>query len=189
MIRISINDAPKELRRLARKIPFEGLKVMRRAARRSESLMVHRTDTAIPYPAVDRGIYREAWTVENIPTGAILFNPAPHAPIIEFGSRPHRAPFNAILEWVLRKFKRQMAARIKSETGGKRVRGVQFGFARGRKALRDKRLVALAWAVWHKIRKEGTKPRHVLTGGFPQMRSFVEQELLALKRDVEAGKL
>lgn len=189
MITISIDRAPAEIQRLIKQIPRHGIKAMRRAARRAKALVVQRTDTAKPYPAVDQGFYREAWTVNDIPTGAILFNPQPHAPIVEYGALPHTPPFSAIMEWVVRKFKRRVAADVKAQAGGRPIRGERFGFARGQRARVDRRLVGIAWAVWQKIRKHGVEPRRVLSGGFQQMQGFVEQELLTLKRDIESGRI
>ena len=132
----------------------------------------------MPFPAVDRGIYREAWTVENIPDGAILFNPAPHAAAVEFGSRPFTPPYSVILEWVIRKFKNRIT--VADKASGRR---------RGRAARVDRQLVAIAWGVVNKIRRYGIKPRHVMTGGQRQMEAYVQDEMMAIKKDIEEGKI
>lgn len=60
-----------------------------------------------PQP-VDQGAYRAGWHAEQTPEGAVLYNDAPHAPIIEHGARAEnikigRAMIEALAEWVVRK--------------------------------------------------------------------------------------
>lgn len=61
-----------------------------------------------PRVPVDRGIYRGAWKVKPEEWGALVWNSAPHAPIVEDGARAEnvkvgRAMIDALTEWVLRK--------------------------------------------------------------------------------------
>ncbi len=58
---------------------------------------------------------------------------AEHAPYVEYGAKPHRAPFLPIYEWVYRK-------------------RLDFG-------IKEKEVYMVAKSVWDKIAKYGTKPR------------------------------
>lgn len=107
---------------------------------------------------VDRGQLRNAWKVVPTPTGAELFNDAPHAGIVELGSRPHRPPFRPILEWVVR------------------VLGT------GKKSFEDysevePHLFGIAKAIVRKIEAEGTRPRYMVRDSLPKLTLIAKKKV------------
>jgi hypothetical protein len=61
-------------------------------------------DETVPAP-VDRGTYRRSIRTEDIPGGAVMYNSAPHAGVVELGRRPgsRPPPLEVIEAWVHRK--------------------------------------------------------------------------------------
>ena len=57
---------------------------------------------AIEKSPSDQDQLRQAWRVEETEDGAMIANDAPHAGIVEMGSRPHIPPFFPILQWLAR---------------------------------------------------------------------------------------
>ncbi|OOC42189.1 HK97 gp10 family phage protein [Thermosipho sp. 1074] len=76
----------------------------------------------------------QSWTIKDLDYDKIkVFTNVQYAPFVEFGTKPHRPPYDAILKWV------QQKLRIK----GKKSKGV-------------------AWAVWQKIARKGTPEKRYL---------------------------
>jgi hypothetical protein len=73
------------------------------SALRLVAFTVEEIDAAKPFPATDRGELRASVEHEFVEDGATVAVSAPHAPMIEYGTRPHWPPFEPILEWVRRK--------------------------------------------------------------------------------------
>lgn len=86
-------------------------------------------------PPVDEGNYRASWAVRRTPTGAILFNTAPQAPLIEEGVRASavkvgRKMIDALTAWVLRK-------RLESDSGKARQRAWAIARAMEKRGIFD----------------------------------------------------
>ena len=107
---------------------------------------------------VDRGQAKNAWAVVPTPDGADLINDAPHAGILELGSRPHRPPLWPILEWVVRKF----------GTGKKSI--TSFSDA-------EPHLVGIAKAIVEKIAAEGTEPHYMVRDSLPKLTEIAKREV------------
>lgn len=152
---ITLGQLPGEFRLTAWLIEGAGVRALRRAAQRSRVEVQKVIDETQPYPPVDTGHYRRAWTVENVPDGADLLNPVMYAPVIEYGSRPHFVPFDALLQWARRK-----------------LRG---GALRGQ--TKDRAAKSLAARAQKAIRKRGTTPRDVLGRTEPKMWQAVRHAL------------
>lgn len=88
---------------LDKKVEKAVIKGLRSSALRLQGLVVEEIDSAKPYPAVDRSDLRNSHDHENTQSGAIVFMTAPHAGIIEWGTRPFRPPLQPLIEWALRK--------------------------------------------------------------------------------------
>lgn len=107
---------------------------------------------------VDRGEARNAWTVVPTPSGADLFNDAPHAGILELGSRPHRPPLEPILRWVVRKF------------------------GTGKRSFEDwsevePRLFGIAMAIVRNIEAHGTKPHFMVRNNLGKLTRIAKREV------------
>lgn len=85
---------------------------------------------------VDTGLLAASWKIEVTEKEAIIGNFAPHAPMIEFGTRPFTPPLGPLLEWAKRVLKQPEV---------------------------NDACYALARAVQMKIQAHGMKPKHVLT--------------------------
>ncbi|WP_126992253.1 HK97 gp10 family phage protein [Thermosipho globiformans] len=84
--------------------------------------------------ATNTGALAQRWTVKDLSYDKVkVFTNMQYAPFVEYGTKPHRAPFEPILKWV------QQQLRIR----GKKSKGV-------------------AWAVWRKIAKQGTPEKRYL---------------------------
>jgi len=118
---------------------------------------------------LDQGLFRSSWKVIYDAEGAMLVNDAPHADIIEFGSRPHWPPSAPIRAWVIRKIRQIGMEQVKNDGTGPLM--TKTGKARGTRKdssgemlAGDSRVVdTLTYLICRKISKEGTKAHHILT--------------------------
>lgn len=107
---------------------------------------------------VDKGQAKNAWSVDPTSKGAILYNDAPHAGILELGSRPHRPPFMPILRWVVRKF----------GTGKKSFEDISEV---------DSDLYAMAIGVVRKIEREGTRAHYMVRDNLSKLNRITKREV------------
>ena len=132
---------------------------LQEAGMRLHGFVVDEIDHAAPHPAVDRGELRNSVEVVMTPKGCTVTVKAPHAAIIEDGTRPFRPPFQPIFEWVVRK-------------------GL---FPDPPYTQRD-----LAWMIINHIAKVGIAPRHYMAKAFARFQAgkyvgrYVGQRLEAL---------
>ncbi len=81
---------------------------LRWAALRGKNHLITNLIPAQQPPPVDKGLYRAAWNVQELPDGALLHNDELHALFVEYGVRAEhvkigRAMIEALTEWALRK--------------------------------------------------------------------------------------
>jgi hypothetical protein len=100
-------------------------------------LIVDEIDHASPHPAVDRSELRNSVEVVMTAAGCRVVVKAPHAAIMEDGTRPFRPPYQPILEWLLRK---QLVPEEEAPTR--------------------------AWMIVQAIAKRGIAPRHYMAKAF-----------------------
>lgn len=115
------------------------------AAMRLDGRVVHEIDHADPHPAVDRSELRNS--VEVVPTdkGAIVKVTAPHAKIINDGTRPFWPPLQPLIDWLTRK---QL---VPEEEIPMRARMIQRAIAARGIAPRHYFDKAFAWLVRSKV--------------------------------------
>ncbi len=171
---VSLKDLPKALRQEAGRVRGAGLRGLRMGARRGEALMAVKSQDIS-----DLSLFMQGWTVRNTPKGAELLNDAPHAAIVEAGSRPHWPPLLPILEYLGRK-KGVSTAGVTQ--GGKWDLSDQEMFTRS-EALEELRLFAVK--VAGKIAAHGTSPKWILRDSQPQFARFVSEEVERALRDAE----
>lgn len=138
------------------------VKLMQEAAMLGTQRIADSIEATKPYIPVDTGAYAASVHVERHPKGADVFNDAPYAGIIEYGSRPHWPPFAPLFMWAQRKL---------------RGKGMLEGVVK-RKGEKKRDMVlreAARWAraVQRAIAKRGTAPRHVFARALPVMRGDV----------------
>lgn len=121
---------------------------LRSAAMRGVSIVVEEIEFAQPYPAVDTGALRGSVDYQPLQKGGRIAVDAPHAAIIEEGSRPHSPPVAPLQEWAKRKF-----------------------------GVSDKEAKQIAFAVRKRIKESGTKPRRYMAKAVDRIVRFVPSEV------------
>lgn len=102
---------------------------------------------------IDTGQYAASWDVEALPDHAVIGNYAPHAPIIEYGARPFTPPIAPLLAWAKRV--------LQDPSQPPDYSPAVWGLARG---------------VQNKIKREGMRPRRVLTDALPAILENIRAE-------------
>ena len=152
-IRMNLSEWPAHLARLGKEFMPAAHRGLLDGAQRCLPLMVQRTDKAPPasptglFGAVNFGHYRRAWRVDQLSNGAMVYNMAPYAGVIEYGRRPAAV----------------------SKQGLKQIQL----WAKRRHGLDDRAARAVAWSIGQRLRTNPLWPRHVMTGALGQMRQFV----------------
>lgn len=100
---VSIDQFARILSALDSKIEAAVIRGLRSAALKLQGLVVTEIDRAEPFPAVDRGELRNSTKYDRTDTGAVVSMTAPHAGIIEYGTRPFFPPIAPLAAWALRK--------------------------------------------------------------------------------------
>lgn len=106
---------------------------------------------------VDEGLFRASWAVVMQPWGAQLINSAPHAAMVEGGSRPHRPPFQPIYEWVWRN-------RKKFSVKGSGIKA-------------DEAVRAIAWDLVFRIERRGTHPHWVVAKSLKRLSRLAKRSV------------
>jgi len=122
--------------------------------------------------STDRGILARSGRVEKVSDYIfqVVFD-APHAAFIEFGTQPHRPPFEPLFEWVLRNIRAKSVhggykekvlfeVKVKDKKGWSKIGGYQS--KKGvyvAKEKYDKEARSITWRIIRKIEKEGTEPK------------------------------
>lgn len=89
-------------------------------------------------PPVDTGEMRQSVGYHNLPMGAEIVVDSPHAPFMEYGTRPHFPPTKPLMLWAMRK-------------------GI---------AADEQEAKGVAFAIARKIAKDGTAPRNFFKRGW-----------------------
>lgn len=134
---ITLSDFIKRMATLGGDVEAAVVRGMQSSALRLVELVVHEIDHSTPHPAVDRGELRNSVEAVFTDKGARVVVKAPHAPWIEDGTRPHWAPLQPLLEWVMRK-----------------------------KQIDADEALPIARGVQHAIAARGIEPRHFLAKAF-----------------------
>jgi hypothetical protein len=100
---VSIDQFARILSNLDQKTEKAVVRGLRSTGMRMVGIVVKEIDNAEPFPAVDRGELRNSVRYEPTERGCIVTVTAPHAAIIEYGTRPFRPPLEPLVRWVLRK--------------------------------------------------------------------------------------
>lgn len=206
--RISIDQLADAMKREIARKQDEVINATQIAARRGEAYLAERS---MESPPADQGIFASAWRTDDQDDGAIILNDAPHAAIVEEGSRPHWPRFYPILAWVGRKrgvathgvrpsgassLSRRATQRRASQAAGRfkttatpaRLKSIRSPYDlsdqqifRDNPALETCRLIALG--ICRKIAARGTKPRHILRDAQPELERLLQEEIAAVLGD------
>lgn len=112
--------------------------------------------TLVRASPVDTGQYANSWDVVFDRSSVLIGNFAPHAAIIEFGTRPFTPPLAPLLAWAKRVLGDPSQPPGYSPEVWKLAKGVQA-----------------------KIAKEGIRPRHILSNNQDMILQNIREELQA----------
>jgi hypothetical protein len=143
-------EIAKKIRGRGEKIEQAAIRGMRSAALRGVGIVQAAISDTSPFPAEDTGRLKRSVHYVREDDGARVEVDAPHAPHIEYGTRPHTPPLEPLITWAVRKF------RVPEEEALKIARGVQ-----------------------KKIQKEGTEPRHYMKDSIPKIEKVMMREIMA----------
>ena len=106
--RVDIAEIPAWIKKLEGRLHEAALRGLLAAALRTKAHIITSVIPQEPRVPVDRGIYRAGWQVQKLNNGAYIYNPTPHASIIEDGARAENikigaAMIQALIAWVKRK--------------------------------------------------------------------------------------
>lgn len=146
--RVTLEGFARELETLSPALKGAVTRGLRSAALRLEGMVKEEIELAQPFPAVDRGELKASVTTVRHPDGANVEVQAPHAAIIEDGTRPFRPPLAPLIAWASRKFG-----------------------ANEREAKR------IAWAVADKIASNGIAPRHYFEKAWVRVQPEIAKEI------------
>lgn len=141
MIRLGIGEGEKLTRHLAAKVKLAKERGTVSAGLRLVQIITTRLIPAEDPPPIDQRAYVAGWDTQPTDYGAIVFNTAPHAVIIEHGGRAGfeigRKMIDALAEWVVRKG----------------LLGKGSGSIQGRS--QEQEAQSFAWAIATKMRQRG----------------------------------
>lgn len=146
--RVSLTQFEQIVLRFEPRIRAAYVHALRASAMRLEGMVVEEIDRAQPYAAVDTGELRRSVDTTFVPDGAVVSVNAPHAAMIEHGTRPFVPPIEPLAEWALRKGLAQDPA------GARRV----------------------AWAVRRAIASRGIAPRRYFAKAWARLPPVLRAE-------------
>ena len=159
MAKIDIQQAPAWVTKLGIDIRAAALRGLLSAALRTKNHIVTEIIPQEPRVPEDRKTYTNAWQVEKLPNGALVYNSAPHAPLIEYGVRAEnvkigRLMIEALTAWVARK-------------------GL---------ASKGDEATSMAWAIAKSMQKKGIfnggKGLGIMKKAQRQIPDFIEEEII-----------
>lgn len=104
--KISLDQLPTMLAKEREKLSIGMIKAMREIVHTRAPMMAQEAiDQAKPRPPVDRGTYRRQFMTQDVPGGAVVYNPTKYAGVLELGRRPggKQPPTSVLIDWVIRK--------------------------------------------------------------------------------------
>lgn len=158
--RVTISEFEERITRFVPELRRAYIQGFRRAALRLERYAVEEIDSAEPYPAVDTRELRGSVSTQFVDDGAIVTVDAPHAPMMEWGTRPFRPPTAPLVEWALRK-----------------------GFASTEAEARG-----IAFKVADKIARDGIAPRHYFTKAWARMQRDLRADIFAALANMPSAR-
>lgn len=106
MYRVSIDQFAKVIGSLGTDLGKAALRGARSASHALEAMVteeIGQPSEGCPHPPIDTGELMRSVGMMPTRTGAVVFVNAPHAPFMEYGTRPHFPPIRPLAEWAYRK--------------------------------------------------------------------------------------
>jgi hypothetical protein len=135
----------------------------------------------------DQGLLRKSIHAVHSEHESAILADAPHAGIVEMGSRPHKPPLRPLIAWVMRHRRAfglgrgRLTARPTFVT---RRRGLG-GFGAASLAGTDAEATRIAVMIQRKIMREGTQPTWFMRKSLPRLRQILARELRRAVRDLK----
>lgn len=176
MVRSVIHTTPGKMGRTVAKLTAELVKANAKAAQDAffmaaqmgKTEVIEQIDNTRPHAPVDTGTMRNGYQVRRLAIGAELVNPEPTAAFMEFGTRPHTPPLDALRLWASRKLRGM----------GKPGAGRQGPRKRLGRGERERAIEALARAAQRSIAKRGIKARGFHARASKRFAEFIHKALL-----------
>lgn len=129
--------------------------------------------------AIASGTYFKGWKIENVKSGAVVYNDAPHALYVELGRRPGKPPpVEAIIGWLRVKGIRDTST--KKATGQRRGKKGRFLRSNAR---------GIAFLIARAIGRRGLRGRFVIRRSVEFVQRTAQADVLAgLDRAMKAAK-
>jgi len=172
---IDIKNLPAAILKEVRDNRERALSALRRAARIAEGVMVDKSDASD-----DRGTFRQGWSVEDTPDGAILGNDAPHAQIVEEGTRPFWPRFYPVFAYLYRKISGTAGVPPGVAPNSEKYDLSDQHVFQKSSATYDAPLDQIrrrALSLAGKIARDGIAPHHVLSEAQPELETIAGEEL------------
>lgn len=151
-IKVDLEDFPAVVAAMGPKFEKAAVRGLQSAAYELEGMTKLSISATSPYPPEDTGELKRSVHTTKTKTGANVSADAPHAPYMEYGTRPHFPPLKPLAEWAYRK------GLADSEEEAEKV----------------------AMAVALKIQREGIEPRHFMARAIKELerRKTVKKEIV-----------
>jgi len=101
--KVNLRQFAREVAKLGDELEEATLKGIKSAAYRLESIIPEAINDTRPYPPIDNAVLVNSHFTTPTKRGAIVGVDAPHAAFMEYGTRPHRPPFQPLADWCYRK--------------------------------------------------------------------------------------
>lgn len=186
--RVTFSEFERKLMTLVPEIKDACVRGLKSGALRLDGVVLEEIDNAVPFPAVDRGELRNSREVRMHPDGADVSVTAPHAVIIEEGTRPFWPPLAPLVAWVMRKGIGALQGPAPGGgRGGNRTQRLERYIARARWSNEiEDNARRVARLIQKKIARDGIKPRHYFAKAWaraqPMIREEIDRELARLAR-------
>jgi hypothetical protein len=156
--RLTLEAFGRRLRELPADLERATIRGEHRAAERLEWLVIEAIGDTRPYVPHDTGQLTRSVRTEKNADGAEVVVDAPHAPFVEYGTRPHRPPLQPLIAWAVRK-----------------------GFA-----STEEEAYPIAMGIARKIERRGTDPRHFMARAMKEFirRGILQDEIRAELEDI-----
>lgn len=145
-INVKLNDLAPTLVGAMKGKREKALKAMQMAVKSHGPRIAQEELSKIQPQPVDRGTYKGSFRAEDTKEGAVFYNSAPYAGVIEEGRRPgsRMPPIDVIAAWVRRKNKWGSASAKSSKKPEAQVRAIAYLIARsiGRRGLPAREILA-----------------------------------------------
>jgi hypothetical protein len=167
-MKFTFDEYAEQLRKDGRLVG-EAVEVIRRTVKlHGPRLVQAEIQSVTPHQPVDRATYKRSFRFDDIPGGAVMYNFAPHASIVELGRRPggRMPPLSVIEDWVRRK-----GIGLRS---GPAKKGSKF------QRRTEAELRGIAFVIARQIRSRGLPAHHIIRLASQKLEKVIGQELAKL---------